>query len=107
MADYFTAADGAGDMTLWVDSDNPFGPDVVLRYVDLPLTARVLWPIILEAVDARERVICDSCDDPVTDACCGTHCGDLDCFPRDCAEDEWAAIRADEQRAYEKENGHR
>lgn len=49
---------------------------------------------------------CEACGDPAIQ--CATchdthHCGDLECMGRDCAAEEWAAIRNDELREARKE----
>ena len=50
---YFVDIDGNGDTTLWRhDPDVLAGePHSILRLIDLPETARFLWPLIVEAVE--------------------------------------------------------
>ena len=50
---HYVAVDGYGDTCLFrVYDGNPDNPNPVLRLVDLPETARFLWPLIVEAVGA-------------------------------------------------------
>jgi len=51
---HFVDIDGYGDTCLFrVYDGNANNPSVVLRLIDLPETARFLWPLIVEAVEAR------------------------------------------------------
>jgi hypothetical protein len=49
---FFTAPDAYGDLTLWRGESDADRPTAVLRYTDLPHSARYLWPVFVAAVIA-------------------------------------------------------
>lgn len=44
---FFTAPDGAGDDTIWLDREP--NPLAILRECDLPASARTFWPTVVAA----------------------------------------------------------